>query len=320
MAAPIRLYRRAAAQAMKTLFIVNPAAGHGRGAARWKTASALALAKHPHSEAWTTERPGHGAELARKGIAAGFRSIVAVGGDGTLGEVVDGWLSLERRPEDAAIGTWPVGSGCDFARHFGITADAEQLLRALERRNVRTLDAGKVTFAAFGGGTGTRFFLNIAAFGLAGDVAERTHRKGKPWGGTLTYMLDSLAALLSATPRRMELVLDGAAQPSGLYHLVALANTSMSGGGMRIAPGADASDGRLDLVTVGPLSRLQLFRRFPLIYSGKHVGTEGIELRTVRRLEARADGPAPLNIDGDLVGSLPAAFEILPKAIPFLCP
>ena len=118
----------------------------------------------------------------------------------------------------------------------------------------------------------------------------------------------------------MELIADGARQSLARYHLVALANTSMTGGGMRIAPRADPEDGKLDLVAVGDLSLWGLLRRFPLIYTGGHVGSPGVSHALVRRLEARSDAKVCLNIDGEAVGGLPAVFEVLPAAAPFLCP
>jgi diacylglycerol kinase (ATP) len=290
---------------MKTLVILNPAAGHGRGEARWRAGGL------PELEVWRTEAPGHASELARK-AAGRYDAVVAAGGDGTLGEVVDGYLSA---PSDrTALATWPIGSGCDRARHIGMKATGAAL-RSVLAGAPRRLDAGLVEYKQ-----GRRYFLNIAALGLAGDVAMRVQASGKKWGGTLTYLLQSLAALASAKAWPMDFVVDGERLPRAGCHLAVLANTTTFGGGMRVAPGASAEDGLLDLVTVGDLSRLELLRRFPSIYTGGHLGARGVAHRLAKKVEVSSPETVYLNIDGDAIGTLPAAFTVLPGAVPFFCP
>ena len=303
---------------MKTLFIVNPAAGHGRGAARWETARALISAVWPSPIVAFTERPGHGRELAHAAALAGTDVIVAVGGDGTLGEVVDGYLSV---PEDArrmtTVATFPAGSGCDFARHAGVPREPAAWARAMAAGNRRRLDAATAVFRD-GESIRTRHFLNVAALGLAGDVALGVHKRGKPLGGTITYFLEGLLAVAGARAKRIKLIVDGKEEVPAEYHLVAAANTSTIGGGMKLAPAADMQDGLLDLVTVGPMARLELLKLMPRVYEGGHVGADGVTIRRVRRVEIHCDEPLPLNLDGDLDGAAPAVFEAVPKALPFL--
>lgn len=303
----------------RALFLVNPAAGHGRGARRWKAAEALAARLWPGAETRLTERPGHARELAREAALAGVDLVVAVGGDGTLGEAVDGYLAA---PEAArrltALATYPVGSGCDFARHSGVPRDPEAWARLAAAGRRRRLDAAAASFRDASGAPRTRHFLNVAALGLAGDVAVGVRRRGKALGGTLTYLLEGLLAVAAARPRRLRLVVDGREEPPADYQLVAAANTSTIGGGMKLAPGADAEDGLLDVLTVGPLGRGRLLALMPKVYAGRHVGAEGVTLRRARRIEVSSGEALPLNIDGDLDGATPAVFEALPRAVPFL--
>ena len=304
---------------MKVLFVVNPAAGHGRGHARWEKGRELAARLWPEHEVRVTDRPGHGRELARAAILDGTELVVAVGGDGTLGEVVDGYLSLpEQARTSAAIATFPAGSGCDFARHTGVPREPEAWAAAMAAGRRKPLDAAHASFRTRDGELRSRHFLNVAALGLAGDVAVGVEKRGKPLGGTLTYLLEGLRAIAGARPRSMKLVVDGREEAPADYHLVAAANTSTIGGGMKIAPGADAEDGLLDVVTVGALSRMELLRLMPSLYTGGHVGAPGVILRRARRIEIYSDEPLHLNLDGDLDGVTPAIFEALPKAVPFL--
>ncbi|UPT74942.1 MAG: diacylglycerol kinase family lipid kinase [Elusimicrobiota bacterium] len=304
---------------MKTLFIVNPAAGHGRAGGRWQAARELAARLYPDMELARTERPGHARQLAREAIAGGAELVVAVGGDGTVGEVVDGYLAVpEAARRLAAVATFPAGSGCDFAAHMGIPRDPGAWAKALDSGRRRRVDAARAVFRGSGGVPRSRHFLNVAALGIPGDVAVSVARRGKVLGGTLTYLLEGALAVLGAKARPIRLTVDGVAEPAAPYHLVAVANTSTFGGGMRLAPDADAEDGLLDLLTIADMPRARLLSLMPKAYSGAHVGLPGVVLRKAARIEIHADEPMPLNLDGDADGTSPVVLEALPKAFVLL--
>ncbi len=304
---------------MKALIVVNPAAGHGRGGRRWEKLRDAAESVWPGLSLEVTERPGHAKELARAAILGGAEVVVAVGGDGTLGEVVDGYLAVPPEGRAAAsVATFPAGSGCDFARHMKVPGEPGAWAAAMKAARPRRLDAALAAFRTGDGAPRLRHFLNVAALGLAGDVAVGVETRGKLLGGTLTYLLEGLIAVAGARPKRVKLVVDGREEAPADYHLIAAANTSTIGGGMRLAPDADAEDGLLDLLTVGAISRAALLRLMPTIYAGGHVGAPGVSLRRARRVEVFSDEALPLNVDGDLDGVTPAVFEALPKAVSFL--
>ncbi len=251
----------------------------------------------------------------------GFEALIAVGGDGTFSEALNGFL--EAAPEQragAALSTWPAGSGCDLARHFGLGRRGT-LEALLARPLLRRLDAGLVEFTG-AQGPERRYFANVVTVGLGGEVARRVEREGKRLGGKLSYLAAAAKEIARAKARELSLVVDGKAEAPAGYHLLAIANTSTTGGGMLVAPGADPFDGRLDLVAVGALSRAELLLRLPTVYAGRHVGTRGVRTRLVSRLAARpaAGDEVWVNVDGEAVGRLPAAFTALPGAVPFLLP
>lgn len=303
---------------MRTLFIVNPAAGHGRGLERWRAIEADALSAAPGSETRVTTSPGHAEEIALKAVEEGWEAVVAVGGDGTAAEALNGFLGAsERARARAALSTWPAGSGCDLARHLGLL-DGDALLRALRRPLVRRLDAGLVEFST-PSGPRRRYFANVVTAGLGGEVARSIAASGKRWGA-LSYFLASAAAAARARAKVVGFSLDGRREESAPYHLFAVANTSTTGGGMRICPQADPFDGLLDFLSVGPLSRAQLLLRMPSVYTGSHLGTPGVRTARVARLDAACSEDYWLNVDGEAVGKLPASFTALPAAVPFLLP
>lgn len=304
---------------VRTLFIVNPAAGHGRAGGRWQAAHELARGLFPGMELARTEGPGHARKLAREAVAGGAGLVVAVGGDGTIGEVVDGFLAAPAAARAAACAaTFPAGSGCDFAAHMGIPRDPGAWAKALAGGRRRLVDAARASYLGRDGTPRVRHVLNVAALGLAGDVAVGVARRGKALGGTLTYLLEGAVSVLGAKAKTMRLTVDGIAEPPAAFHLVAVANTSTFGGGMKLAPGADAEDGLLELLTVADVPRASLLALLPKAYSGAHVGAAGVAIRKASRVEIRCDEPLPLNLDGDADGTSPLTIEVLPKAFTLL--
>lgn len=302
------------------IFIINPAAGHGRAGRVWESLREAALRLLPGSACLVTEKPGHASALALGAALAGSSRLIAVGGDGTFSEVLEGVMAApEHLRRNVTLGALPAGSGCDLARHLGYPPDRDGLIELLARGKARPLDVGRIDYTGPGGAPRRRHFINIAAFGLAGDVAHRIKASGKPLGGTVSYFAASLFSLLTAKAKTLRLKADGK-DLSGRWHLGVLANTSSMGGGMLIAPGTKDDDGLMDLVLVGDMSRLSLLRNFPSLYKGTHLGSPGITLTALRRLEADSDETVYLNIDGEADGRLPAIFETLPRAINVLAP
>lgn len=303
-----------------TVFLLNPAAGHGRAGRVWAGLREAALRLQPDSECVVTERPGHAEELARGLAERGVSRLIAVGGDGTFGEMLEGVMTApEHLRRNVTLGAIPAGSGCDLARHLRYPANRDGLIDLLARGAARPLDVGRADYAGPDGTPGRRHFINIAAFGLAGDVAHRIQATGKPLGGTLSYLAASLLSLLTARAKPVRLIADGR-DLSGSYHLGVLANTSSMGGGMLVAPGAEDADGLMDLVLVGGLSRPALLRSLPKLYKGTHLSEPGVTRLKVKRLELSSEETVWLNIDGEARGALPAVFETLPCAVKVLVP
>jgi diacylglycerol kinase family enzyme len=238
-----------------------------------------------------------------------------------VSDVVDGVLGVPAAERaEVAVGTWPIGSGCDVARALGMRSDPRQLAALLREPAIRRLDVGRVMWADADGAPHTRHVVNIAAFGLAGEVAEAVSRRGKPLGGTGSYLVEALRAIARARAWPVTLVVDGVLEPEAPYLLGVVANTPTFGGGMRVAPAADPADGRLDLVTVGPCARRTLLGLLARVYRGTHVGQPGVRLRRVSRVDLRSTEPLPLNLDGDPARAPVTTIEILPGVLPVLVP
>ena len=308
-------------------FIVNPASGHGRARKLWHIFESARGGLGSDRIHWTKYR-GHAQEIANQLQREQASCVVAIGGDGLLNEVMNGLFSGNNSPNDRnrnegpAIGLahLPAGSGCDFARHFGIPRDPRLWQSVLEVNHRVAVDVGKVTWTSALGEANSRFFVTLAMAGIAGDIAETMDRWGKPLGGFLSYLLVSLKHLLVAQPREMTLRVDGENLGEDKYHLVTLANTATTAG-MRIAPDADTGDGAFDLVLIRGVSRARLLCNFAKIYKGTHLKVSGVEHWKVKRLTIESNcQEVKMNIDGEPLGRLPACFQVLPGALELVVP
>jgi len=235
-----------------------------------------------------------------------------VGGDGTVHEVVNGMMQ-DGRPlaPDAVLGVVAAGSGCDFVRSFGLPGDAEQAAGRLAGDDVRTVDVGTVTCA----GAKPRCFVNIAQAGLGGEVVARSAGfKGlSRYLGGARYAAAFWLSLPGFRPAAVRLDADGHPYAWRAFNVV-VANCRFYGGGMQISPKCDPGDGLLDvLVMTGPKSGS--FTTLPKVYRGAHLPHRHIAELRAGRLRVDAGAPFPVEADGELLGTTPASFGIIPAGL-----
>ncbi|HET8627113.1 MAG TPA: diacylglycerol kinase family protein [Thermomicrobiales bacterium] len=303
----------------RTWAIVNPAAGGGRAGREWP---ALAATLRRASVALTqcvTCGPGDGVRCAATAVRDGADLVIAVGGDGTLGEVVTGCLlaATERPPRLAVL---PLGTGADFARCLGITLTTA--LAAIADGVPRAVDVGRARFLAPDGAPGERYFLNVADLGL-GPRTSLAIRRGPRRLGAAAYLYGALASIAAYAPEPVRVAVDGAPVFAGPAGLVAVANGVYFGGGMRLAPGARPDDGAFDVVTLaGTTRRVLATDLLPRVYRGAHLGHSAVRLYRGREVHVEACGgaPWPLETDGEVVGTTPVTIELLPRAVEVLTP
>ena len=292
----------------RALVVVNPAAGGGRTERVWpRLRDALARAGLDFD--WVATRvTGEGVELARAGVRSGHRLVVAVGGDGTINEIVNGVTGPDGLPQ-ATAGAVLTGRGRDAGRNFGVPTAMLPAVAALVGGVDTTLDLGLATWAD----GHRRYFLGAAGAGFDAAVATRAASVGAR--GTLPYLLAVLAAVRTSRPRPATLTADGAVMWRAPLTAAIVANARHFGGGMRIAPHADPADGALDLVILGALGRLEMVRWLPTIYWGGHLANPRVTTRRVRRLTVDAPAPLPTQLDGEIDGTTPLTITVAPRAL-----
>lgn len=306
-----------------TLVIVNPASAGGKTGREWPRVQRCLVDAGVEFEARMTSATGDATWLAREGLREGYARVVAVGGDGTLNEVVNGFFDPQTREpvnREAVLGMLPSGTGGDFRKTAGIPMAHASACALLARGDVRVVDAGRIDFHG-GGAPGPRWFVNIADCGIGGDVVHRVNASRKAAGGTATFLYHSLAALMTYGHRMVRVDVDGEVVEGPMQNVV-VANAQFFGGGMRIAPDARLDDGLFDVVLLEDLGRRRALTGIGTLYRGRHVGRPGVTVRrgrvvTVTPLEQR---PILFDVEGEQIGRAPATLTCLPGALRLCAP
>ena len=299
----------------KLTVIVNPHAGRRRVEREIPELERNLRSKGLDYVLLRTEGPGDATRFAREALEGGARFVVAAGGDGTVNEVVNGMLDAEGKPvgEDPVLGVVAAGSGSDFVRTFGLPGDATRACSHLTGDNTYPLDVGKITYAAPGGGTETRYFVNVAEAGLGAAVAARADRMS-PRLGQAKYFVGFWLTLPRFKLADVRVRADRKTYEGPAYMIV-VGNGQYYGGGMKVSPRSYPGDGVLDgVIFKGPKS--DAFTMIPKIYRGEHVPHPHIEeLRVKGELAVEADRPLPIEADGEVLGNTPATFAVIPHPI-----
>ncbi|MFN7975625.1 MAG: diacylglycerol kinase family protein [Acidobacteriota bacterium] len=304
--------------------IYNPRARHGqlgRRMARLRPEIAAGLAAGYETAFLETAGPGNGTELVRRALNEGADLVVAIGGDGTTNEVVNGFFDGDRLRRDVPFGLLNIGTGGDTRRTLRLPSEIPAFCAMILAGKTRRIDVGFAELLGFDRRPMTRAFLNIADLGVGASVVARVNRGSKSLGGFLSFLGHTLIALWQYQPFPARIRLDeGEAEELSLV-IMAIANCRYFGGGMKIAPDADPSDGLLDVVIVHDMPKARLFANLHRIYAGTHVGVPGVKVARARTVAASAvTGEMPLNLDGEQPGMLPATFRVAPGALAVCVP
>jgi len=330
-------YTRAIMAPSRPLLIVNPASGKlaGRSIARFTAAVERVLGDVDFA---ATKRRGHAIDLARRGAAEGRETIVAVGGDGTLHEVVNGVMEARTGASPAVapgprVGLIGLGTGGDFARSLGLGRRLEDHLATIAAGRTRAIDVLRVDLRDHGGRPLSRYVVNVLSVGPGGLVDRYVELVPALAGGRLAYGLAAAWALIVCPRARLRLRLHGlpGREPGVVVerelstYLLGVCNGAVFGGGMRLAPGAVPDDGLLDVVSVAPRSKWVVARHLLKVYRGRHLGVPGVEVLRCRGLDVELLEPSlaarfALDVDGEPLGRLPARVELLPAALEMLAP
>ncbi len=295
--------------------VVNPASANGRTARAWPDIARRAENIGLAADVRLTEAPQHAIQLTRDALAEGARLIVAVGGDGTVSEVVNGFFA-DGQPvaPHAELAVVMRGSGCDFVRTYRIPRQVDRALAVAAGAHVRTIDIGWVEFTGHDGQPASRRFANIASAGLTGVAAEAANRSGKPLGATAAFAWAAVStfARYRNTPFRVRI---DDRQLDQVCNNVIVANGRYFAGGMHILPMAEPDDGQLDVLVWGDVSKADLARNLHRLYRGTHIHHPKADISRASRVHVETQTPLPIEVDGEVPGTTPATFGVQARAL-----
>jgi diacylglycerol kinase (ATP) len=298
--------------------IVNPAANKGSAARRWPAIEAQLKAHLGAFQPSFTEAPGHATALAREAIAHGARRIVAVGGDGTVNETLNGLLDAEGRliAADTVLCPVPAGTANELCRALGHLEHPSHAFAAAAGTGMRAVDLLRVRCVDLEGRPVERFGYLIVSLGAAATISHRTSRSR--WLkklGEVAYLLMTPVVTLGYRHRDVAIAVDGGPRRTRRLFTAMVANTENGGGGMKLMPGAKFDDGVLDLIEMGDISRLGvLLGVMPKLYSGAHIGHPKVRVSQGASFRFDSDVDTLVDLDGETVGRLPLEVSVIPRA------
>jgi YegS/Rv2252/BmrU family lipid kinase len=300
------------------LLIINPRS-RGSTGRRWRQAEGRLRASLPPFDTVFTKSPGDATRLAAKAVGR-YEVIVAVGGDGSTNEVVNGLISRDGNVSaGVALGIIPSGTGGDLPRSLGIPRSPGAAAAILARGRRREVDVGRARFLGFDRAEVTRYFINEAEVGMGAAVCQAVNRSSGRLGGAGTFLWGILVTMFRHRDRPVSFSADGGPAETLVLNNAWIANGTHSGGGIPSAPSAQLDDGLLDLVTVAHAGLLRRLWGLWKLRSEAFVDQPHVDYRRAHRVEVTAETPELVEVDGEPVGTLPATFDLLPSRLTVVC-
>jgi diacylglycerol kinase (ATP) len=302
---------------LNAAIVVNPASANGATGKRWPEMAEVINREGISFEHRFTDGPGHATEIARQFLKEGHDLIIAVGGDGTTNEVVNGFFDQEQKAirPGAAISFISGGTGRDLIRTVGIPTGTAEAVKHIINSPVRSIDLGRASFINNQGLTEIRYFINVAGLGLDGATVDRVNRTSKALGGFVSFLWATVATLILYKNQKMMIAVDGVQVCEEPVTVVVFGNGRYFGSGMCVAPNALLDDGLFDIVILKDLSKVNLLISLPRVYKGTHLSHPRITSLRGKTIKVTADGTALLDLDGEQPGCAPVEIELLPRAI-----
>jgi YegS/Rv2252/BmrU family lipid kinase len=304
---------------MRVAVLLNPAAGSGSASRRAPEVLRLLRAEGVEAELFETKGPGDAARVVRASADAGFDCVAVMGGDGTFNEACQAFIDERGEPRPGpSLGLIPSGTGGDFRKTFDLSTSLDEAVLRIVRSPPRRVDLGLLEVTAHDGGSARRAFVNIMSFGLGG-LTDRIVEAGPKWiGGKGAFYLGAVRGLIAYRNAPVRVRVDGRVFLEAPIVNVAVANGRYFGGGMKVAPEADVSDGAFDVIGIADLTRVQTLGLSSHIYQGTHIGRPGVMSTRGALVEAESlvpGGEVLVDMDGETPGRLPLRARLAPGAL-----
>lgn len=303
--------------ARKSVLIVNPKSANGTTGRNWtRIDQEIRRGLKTDLDVRFTERQGHATTLASEAIKEGYDRVVAVGGDGTINEVVNGFFEKGKPINpNAALAAMSIGTGSDFVKTLEFPSTPFEAAERIRRGKAWTIDLGKCTFTSLDGEQQSRLFINIADFGLGGAVVYKVNRTSKVFGGQISFLWGILTTLPTYKNKLTKYRVDDGPEKEEVLNTFIVANGRYYGGGLKPAPNAQLDDGLLDIVSIGDVGFLEAVSSLGKFRKGTYLEIPKVKFSRGKTVVASSEEPQLVEMEGEVVGRLPAQFEVLPKAM-----
>jgi diacylglycerol kinase (ATP) len=301
----------------ETHIILNPASAAGR--TRSKIPEMLRQLGFYFGDSYSlhiTRRPLDATASTFKAVLNGARLVVAIGGDGTIQEVVNGMFSNgDLLNPECRLGIINCGTGHGFAQSLGLPVSIEAQMELLRDGDFLTIDIGRVSFRDHRGELSRRYFVNECQLGIGASVVRRVHGRHKKLGGKAAFGLGVLETVFEHENQMIAMTLDQREVLGGVVTGIVVANGAFTGGGMNLAPTARLDDGMLNVLVMHDLSIWQRLQSFPRIYTGSHLRMSLFSYREMKSLTVTSGETVQVEADGELLGETPCLIETIPSVL-----
>jgi len=303
--------------ARKSVIIVNPRSASGTTGRNWaRIDQEIRRGLKTDLDVRFTERQGHGTTLASEAIKEGYDRVVAVGGDGTINEVMNGFFEKGKLINpNAALAVMSIGTGSDFVKTLEFPTTPFEAAERIRLGKAWTIDLGKCTFTGLDGEQQSRLFINIADFGSGGAIVDKVNRTSKVFGGQISFLWGILTTLPTYKNKLTKYRVDDGPEEEKVLNTFVVANGRYYGGGLKPAPNAQLDDGLLDIVSIGDVGFLEAISSLGKFRKGTYLEIPKVTFSKGKTVVASSEETQLVEMEGEVVGRLPARFEMLPKAM-----
>ncbi|MFQ5709814.1 MAG: diacylglycerol/lipid kinase family protein [bacterium] len=300
--------------------IANPVAGNHAVAKQWPEVRKRAERTIGQLEWEFTRGAGHATTITRQALAEGFETVVALGGDGTINEVVNGFFEDARliRPE-ANLAVIPMGTGGDWVKTLMVGDTWEEAVEHIANGSSKQCDLGLLRCRSPEGDPISRYFLNVADAGFGGTLVQFVNGTTKAFGSFFAYLIGLLRTLSIYKNTAMQIAVDDAFAEERVVSSVTVANGQFFGGGMWIAPEARIDDGLFEVIVVGDVTRREVLANIHKLYNGTLATHKKVTCLRGKHVTLNCEHQVFLEADGELAGKLPVSFEVIPGALKVIC-
>ncbi len=304
----------------KIKLVVNPAAGSRKAAKEWPEIEKEVTDILGNFSTEFTKQANHATEITQLAIQQGYETIIAVGGDGTINEVVNGFFENERQinPE-ASLGIISMGTGGDLVRTLRIPKNIKEAAVKIKDHKIQELDLGLMKCQGLKGKPVTRYFINVADAGFGGTLINLSYQSTKVFGATAAYLIALLKTLFVHETMPVKINVDNSWSKEQNIRSVVIANGQYFGAGMWIAPQAKMDDGLFDISILGDITRGEVLANIHKLYNGTMAEHKKVQILRGKKISLNCESEVLIETDGELPGKLPASFEILPAVLKVIC-